>query len=113
MKKTLEIHLYPNVDNEGNKNLYLYCNNRGDTKVNLNQILVYSNNTLHINKKNNTVNPDTWFYIPIEIDKLSDNDTVILSWTGLIENEEYTKTESIKISDLEYVHKNITNITFN
>jgi hypothetical protein len=75
--------------------------------------LVYSDNKLHINKKNTIVNPYSWFFIPIEIDKLTDDETVILSWTGSIENEEYAKTESIKISDLENVYKNIMNITFN
>jgi hypothetical protein len=35
-----------------------------------------------------------------------------LTWTGSIENENYTATESIKISDLENVHKNIMSITF-
>jgi hypothetical protein len=75
--------------------------------------LVYSDNTLHINEKNTIVNPYNWFITPIEINELMDIDTVILSWTGSIDNEEYTTTESIKISDLENVHKNIMNITFN
>jgi hypothetical protein len=113
LRKTLEFHLYPNIDNNGNKKLYLYCNNRGDTKVNLNQILVYSDNILHLNIKNKIVNSRNYFLIPMDVSKLNSDDTVILSWTGSIDNEHYTTTESIKISDLENVHKNIMNITFN
>jgi hypothetical protein len=113
LRKILQIHLYPNVDNDGNKKLYLYCNNRGNITVNLNKILVYSDDVLYINKKNNIVNPGSWFYVPIDIDRLDDSDTVILTWSGSIENEDYNKTESIKISDLENVHKNIMSITFN
>jgi hypothetical protein len=113
LRKTLQIHLYPSIDNKGNEKLYLYCNNRGGVEVNLTNILVYSNKLLHINKKNTIVNPYCWFFTPIEINKLLDDDVVILTWTGLIQNEHYTTSESLKISDLEYVHKNIMNITFN
>ena len=113
LRKILEFHLYPNIDNNGNRELYLYCNNRGGLEVNLHKILVYSDNTLHINQKNKIVNPYSWFYTPIDISGLTDNDTIILSWKGSIDNQDYTTTESIKISDLEDVHKNIMNITFN
>jgi len=113
LRKILEFHLYPNIDSNGDKKLFLYCNNRGYTKVNLNQILVYSDNVLHLNIKNEIINPRNYFFIPIDIKNLTDNDTVMLSWKGSIDNEDYAITESIKISDLEDVHKNIMNITFN
>ena len=113
LRKIFQIHLYPNVDIEGKTKLYLYCNNRGGSEVNLSKILVYSDNTLHINENNKIVNPYSWFFIPIDINNLNNNDIIILSWIGLIGNEEYNHTESIKISDLENVHKNIMSITFN
>ena len=112
LRKKLEILLYPNIDKYGNKKLYLYCNNRGIITVNLTKILVYSDNKLHIHKKNEILKPHNWFLNPIDISNLSNDDTVFLTWTGSIENENYTSTESIKISDLENVHKNIMNITF-
>ena len=40
------------------------------------------------------------------------NDSVVLSWTGSIEDGLHNGTQSIKISNLENVHKNIMNITF-
>ena len=74
--------------------------------------MVYSNNVLHFNKKNDFVNPHNWSLNPINISNLSNDDTVVLTWTGSIENENYTSTESIKISNLENAYKNIMNITF-
>jgi hypothetical protein len=113
LRKTLEIHLYPNIDNKGNKKLFLYCNNRGNININLNKVLVYSDKLLHFNKKNDFINHHTCFFNQIEINELTDNDTMVLTWTASIENEYYTNTESIKISDLESVYNNIMNITFN
>jgi len=112
LRKELEIHLYPNINENGDKKLYLYCGNRNNFKVNLNQILVYSDKMLHINKKNDSVNANSWFLNPIDISDLSNDDTVVLTWEASIENEKYTTTESIKISDLEDVHKKIMNVTF-
>jgi hypothetical protein len=112
LKNSFRIHLYPNIDNDGNKKLFLYYYNSGDIKINIKQILVYSNNVVHFNKKNDFINPHNWSLNPINISNLSNDDTVVLTWTGSIENENYTATESIKISDLENVHKNIMNITF-
>jgi hypothetical protein len=113
LRKTLEIHLYPNIDNEGNKKLFLYCNNRGNMNINLNKVLVYSDKLLHFNKKNDFIKHHSCFFNQIEINELTDNDTMVLTWTASIENECYTNTESIKISDLESVYNNIMNITFN
>ena len=112
LKNSFRIHLYPNIDNDGNKKLFLYYYNSGDIKINIKQILVYSNNVLHFNKKNDFVNPHNWSLNPINISNLSNDDTVVLTWTGSIENENYTSTESIKISNLENAYKNIMNITF-
>lgn len=113
LRKVFQIHLYPNIDSNGDSKLYLYCNNRGGVEVNLSKILVYSDNVLHINKKHEIVYPYNWFIIPIDISELSNNDTVILSWVGAIDNESFSNTESIMVGNLVNVHKNIMSITFN
>jgi hypothetical protein len=107
-----KINLYPYIDNDGNKKLFLYFYNGGDKKVDLTKVLVRSDEVLHIDDQNKIVHEDVWFLLPIEINGLSDNDTVVLSWTGSIENEFYSGTQSIKISDLESVYKNIMNVVF-
>lgn len=112
LTEIFKINLYPYIDNDGNKKLFLYFYNRGDKKVNLTKILVHSDYILHMDEKNKIVHEDVWFLLPIEINGLSDNDTIALSWTGSVENEFYSGTQSIKISDLESVYKNIMNVVF-
>jgi hypothetical protein len=112
LKKSFKINLYPHIDNNGNKKLFLYIYNDGDIKVDLIRILVYSNTVTYINEENKTINPEIWFFYPIDITKLSDDDIVILKWTTSAESEFYGDTQSIKIGDLEDIHKNVMNITF-
>lgn len=113
LMEEFKINLYPNIDNDGNRRLFLYFFNSGDKKVDLAKISVHSDYVLHIDEQNKIVYAKAWFLIPIEINELKDNDAVVLSWTGSVENEFYSGTQSIKISDLENVHKNLMNIEFN
>jgi len=113
LTENFKINLYPNIDDDGNKKLFLYFYNGGNKQVNLTKVLVYSDNLLHINKTNHVVNPNNWSFFPIKVNELMNNDTVVLSWTGSIEDGLHNGTQSIKITDLENVHKNIMNITFN
>jgi hypothetical protein len=112
LTQNFKINLYPHIDNEGNRKLFLYFYNGGDKKVDLAKISVRSDDVLHIDEQNKIVHEEVWFLLPIEIDGLTDNDTVFLSWTGSIENESYGGTQSIRIGDLENVYNNIMNIEF-
>jgi len=112
LTEIFKINLYPNIDIDGNRKLFLYFYNGGDKKVNLVNFLVYSNNIVHINKKNSIIDPHNWSISSIEIDELTDEDEVVLSWTGSIENKYYTNTQSIRIGNLEKIQKNIMNIKF-
>jgi len=112
LKNSFSINLYPNLNKEGNKKLFLYYYNSGDKKVNLNKFLVHRGNVLCIDKKNISVYPYNWSLIPVEVDKNLNDDVVILSWEVSIENESYSNSESIKIGDLESVYKNIMSIDF-
>jgi len=113
LTEEFKINLYPNIDNDGNIKLFLYFYNGGDKEVDLTEILVCSDAVLHVDEKNKIVNPGIWHLIPIGIKELTNNDTVVLKWTGSIGNESYIGTQSIKISDLENVHKKLMSITFN
>ena len=93
--------------------MFLYFFNYGDKEVDLAKISVHSDHVLHIDEQNKIVYSKAWFLIPIEISELKDNDAVVLSWTGSTENEFHSGTQSIKIRDLENVHKNLMYITFN
>jgi hypothetical protein len=44
---------------------------------------------------------------------LSDDDYVTLMWKGTTINETHSDIETIKVSDISYIHKNIININFN
>jgi hypothetical protein len=113
LKESLNIHIYPNIENPDDKKLYLYYYNSGEKTIKLKKILVYSNTLLHINKSDIIVNPYNWSIIPIDIDKLTDDDKITLTWEGSLENENYSGTESIIIGNLDSVHNNIMNINFN
>ena len=112
LKNNFEIHLYPYIDSNSKK-LFLYYYNCGEKKVTLDKILVYSDRILHINKKDISVPVYYWFFEPIEISSLENNDTIILSWEGSVGDESYTHSESIKIEDLESVYKKTMSIKFN
>jgi hypothetical protein len=113
LKESLNIHIFPNMENDGDKKLYLYYYNSGEKTIKLKKILVYSNTLLHINKSDIIVNPYNWSIIPIDIDKLTDDDKITLTWEGSLGNENYSGTESIIIGNLDSVHNNIMNINFN
>lgn len=112
LREKLVIHLFPDIDIIGNKKLYLYYYNNGEITVNLNKILVYSDNILLFNKKNDSIPPYSWFLIPIEIEKLEDSDNIILSWEASVKNEHYTHSETLKVGNFDHIHKNVMRISF-
>jgi len=113
LRKIFEIHLYPEINKFGDKKLHLYYYNRGEQKIKLNEILVYSKNSLHLNIKNIEILPHHWFRHPINIDNLSVNDTVTLIWDGETNGEKLSTKEEIRIGDIEKIEDNIIKIVFN
>lgn len=114
LRKSFQIHLYPEIKNDLKK-IFLYYYNSGETKVSLDKILVFSSKNLHLNIDNIDVLPFHWSLssMVIDISKLSDDDYITLMWKGTTINETHSDIETIKVSDISYIHKNIININFN
>lgn len=113
LKSKLMIHLFPRINELGNIELYLCYFNSGNFKLILEEILVYSDHLLHLNKKNILLDSEYWGVVPIDISKLSTEDTITLSWKAKFDNEYYTKSEYIKVNNLESIHKNIMRVSIN
>jgi hypothetical protein len=113
LRKTFLIHMYPEIDKFGNKKLHLFYYNRGNQKVIMEEILVYSDTLLHLNLRKVEVLPHHWSTLPIDISGLKSDDIITLNWIGKTNNEEHSEREKLKLEDIEKVESNIIKIVFN
>jgi len=113
LRKNLHVYLYPELDESKNIKVHLLYHNMGNFETSLDEILVYSDNFLHLNMKKIKILPYHWSIFTVDITSLDPEDVIHLIWTGRKDKSVYSGKQSVKVENIESIEKNVMRINFN